>query len=543
MSEVIQMPPELRNLGMSRVDKHLFLVLFEFIGFIMTYMVSSMLNMSMTYGFGDYQDLIDVLKTTSWGILGLLIIHVIYMVFLSFVVKKDEEIKELNIINQKLKCYFLPGKSIILNGVRRRDVKPVEIYGIAEHTERLLSSSMIRYICRKLIQNELPTEYKLDLIFKKIQGGKYFGDLAGDLDQDLLEEEDDLNEDIDSEEETDEIDDNDENISKQLNPDDQDYPKESLVEQKVKFVEKGKQKFIDQAEKLADDLVNEIFKSDEEILRSKGSKEIISGPKEKIEKFLDQFLEENDPPKELREACELIREHAKKVKNLVRQFSLESQKTDLKAYLYLFDKPISLDQGLGFKNEISLQSQESEVVSELNELFGELEPKAIIIWKPYNQDEIETKTWKFSSILNNYIRSYRIDGTYFYMGSVSGIPILLDILALDQMQFYYNARFTVKSLNNLKLNALTFLLVALAERWDRRKEAEDRNALYSRVMDFQSKLSANQISSFLEDMKKEIKTRKTEYQMPKKTDLTFWVGFILGIAISSVIWLLTAKIV
>jgi hypothetical protein len=207
---------------------------------------------------------------------------------------------------------------------------------------------------------------------------------------------------------------------------------------------------------------------------------------------------------------------------------LKDKDAPLQAFIYFFEDTLHIDSEMGFR-DVALTSDEKNIIGELGDLFGSAEPKAAIIWKPYDQADSERQTYKYNEMLNDYVRSFVVEGQYFYMGSIAGVPILLDILAVDQLQMFYNARFDLAGLNNLKLNSLTFLLIALAERWDRRKQTETRNELYSKVTQFQSEMGEKQITEFLRGVKSDIHAKKTEFTvLPKKVDLSFWLSFILG---------------
>ena len=161
------------RVGVSRLEKNVFIVMFELIGFII-----SIMSWSFSNSLNEIKPDLNLGSTiTFWMIVflsvtGILTIHGVYLAFLSIILKRDEEIKELSSRTYKLVTYIVPKKRIVLTTHSKRTMQPYPVNQSEEQTRRLLSSSMIHYICQKLIQDELPTEFNLDLIFKSLNDAK-----------------------------------------------------------------------------------------------------------------------------------------------------------------------------------------------------------------------------------------------------------------------------------------------------------------------------------------------------------------------------------
>jgi len=554
--------------GISRLEKNVFILMFEFVAFIVCIMFWSTFRMIDNLQPGLLpQGLADAMLYGFIITLIVVIIHGIYLLFLALILKRDEEIKELSKRSYKLDVYIIPKKKVTMKTSVRRSVKPLPIADSKEQATRILGSTMMRYICRKLVQKEVPVEFKLDMIFKDIKKHEYWGDFQP------INEEDNL----------------------------QAYADEVGESQEMI-------RFLDSAEAMSDKMIDEIFQSDQATLDAHSTDNINAGPKEfiknflsnqkkifnqlkkeaadlhkeefeaqeledadierkdakkdeskddktdesiKKDKFLDQkkkkesrrkkyeeFIYGTEESKDLRNFARfegLIDDMMDRIENVVDYFSLHEE-VDLQPFIYFFDEPISVDNEMSFKEAVSINKGERKILGELGDLFGESEPKAAIIWKPYSQEDNEKMIWKYNEALDDYVKSFQVEGDYFYLGSAAGIPILLDIMSVDKLQAFYDARFTIAGLNNLKLMGLTFLLIALAERWDRRNQTEERNILYSQVSDLQQQINTKEITTYLRNLSKEVKDRKSEYQVaPTKIDISFVIPFILGLLIGIIL--------
>jgi len=207
----------------------------------------------------------------------------------------------------------------------------------------------------------------------------------------------------------------------------------------------------------------------------------------------------------------------------------------------MFDEPLAIDKEMSFRDLQELSSKEIEAITELDKLFGGLEPKAAIIWRPDKESDKERRIWKFNDALQDYVPSYIVEMDLFYLGSIAGIPILLDILTPDHLDAFYEARIAIAEINNLKLKSLTFLLIALSEQWDRMHQSGDRKEMYSKVSQLQQDMNAKMIKSFITSLKDNVEDKKREFQfIPKKVDLThFFIGFlglVVGSGLVGLIW-------
>lgn len=473
--------------GISRLEKNIFVIFGEmmfFVVFLMLWLFSKTMAEMEAVMFSP--------GMITFLLIGFLIsclimtVHIFYLAYLWIVLVRDEKIKELSTRMYRFETFIVPRKKITLRSYSKRTMQPTPMVQAREQTERLINSAMIKYICRKLQQRELPTEFNLDLIFKSLQKNIHWGE-PNDL---------------------------------------------------TKAEEKEMYEIVEEAEKLADDLVVESFEFDSQIMQKIGKNLVNVGPREVINAFLLYYKKKFTSPKH-DNIFNAIQTVAETSEELVKKYSQPpGTKKELYPFIYFFEQKIMIDNKMGFK-DLSLRNgigkKDRKVINEINTLFGASDPKSVIIWRPYDQSDPERKIYKFNEIINDYIPSYVVEGTYFFMGSVAGIPILLDILSIEQLKNYYDARFDLAGLNNLKLDALTFLLVALAERWDRRNQTEKRNDLYSKVTQFQTELATKQIDTFLKEAKEEVKNRKSDITfIPKKLDLTFWIAFTLGFLLAGI---------
>jgi hypothetical protein len=482
--------------GVSRLERNVFIVLFELMGFIisvMMYIFSNSLN-TLKPGFVSSVAVSGMLVFLI-GVSIVMGIHVVYLTFLTLILKRDEEIKELSTRMYKLNTWIVPKKKVVLKTFSNRTMQPTQITQSQDQTVKILASSMIKYICRKLIQNELPTDFNLELVFKTLKDPSYWGSI-------------------------------DFNPNKTKDPD-------GLMDDRKEFV--------DASERMADEMIEESFQHDSDKIAEVGSRSVEVGPRDLIVKFIENQKNKylNKPVvNNILDMGATMLSLLTVLEEFVKQY--ESKDDQLEAFIYFFDETLSIDNEMGFKeSNITLNPVEQKALGELDELLGKSEPKAAIIWKPYAQSDPERKIYKYNKVLDDYIKSFVVEGYYFFMGSVAGVPILLDILCVDKLQKFYDARFDLSGLNNLKLNALTFLLVALAERWDRRTQSENKNELYAKLTQQQADLSDKQIKNFLTSLRDDIKQTSKDYNIiPKKIDLTFWFAFGLGALLAIVICLL-----
>jgi len=496
--------------GISRLEKNIFILMFEFIGFVVVIMFWAMARMLRSFR----ADLMSegLITTLMWAFIifiSIIGLHSVYLIFLSVVLRRDEEIKELSSRSYKLNIFIIPKKRVTLRTKAIRSMKPYPISTTIEQVKRIVDSTMLRYICRKLVQEELPSDFKLDMIFKTLKGKEYWGDIRKVADNDMY------------------------SIVPEDAEDGEGVGDPDMLE------------FTDRTEEMADRMVQEVFDDDAKVLSKFKNQNIYVGPKAQVMNFIEKFRERfvaGGKATKLDRIKKIFNLMITDIEAVVDKFS-ETDDLELQPFLYLFDEPVKIDKEMSFKEVDLLTSEERNILGELGDMFGTAEPKAAIIWKPYHQEENERKIWKYNEVLNDYIPSYIVEGNYFYLGSVAGVPILLDILSIEQLQAFYDARFSVADLNNLKLNALTFLLVALAERWDRRKQTEERNILYSKVAELQSELNSKQVYDFLSHIKKDVQEKKSDYQiLPKKIDLSFVVIFLLGLFLGVLLTILFTQI-
>jgi len=195
---------------------------------------------------------------------------------------------------------------------------------------------------------------------------------------------------------------------------------------------------------------------------------------------------------------------------------------------------------------ISFQSrQESEgfgAESEFEMLIRSYAPKSIIIYQPEGVEDLERDSVEYSEQLDEAVPSFETDGTYFYLGSAAGIPMLLDLIAIEKLGEFYKFRVKLSDFNRLRVKSLTYIILALLDKDNRQRDVAERNEVMKQLSEFNSELINQEFKSklmFFERMHNN--PHRNVNVLPKTLDVSHYTVMILGFVIASVIFLLLSK--
>jgi hypothetical protein len=141
--------------------------------------------------------------------------------------------------------------------------------------------------------------------------------------------------------------------------------------------------------------------------------------------------------------------------------------------------------------------------AEFEELIQAYAPKSVIIWQPEGVDELVRESTEYIPEMDTSVESFAIEGTYFYLGSAAGIPMLLDLISLDRIQDLYHMRIKLGNIHSLRLTSLIYIIMSLIDKSHRQKDTEMRTEIQRQTSEFNTELIQQQFMVKMGEIKAE----------------------------------------